>query len=48
MTYEEYQELSSRINYHMDLYYNQNRNEISDYEYDQLMQQLNWLFLMLY
>ena len=40
MTYEEYQELSSRINYHMDLYYNQNRNEISDYEYDQLMQQL--------
>ena len=40
MTYEEYQELSSKINYHMDLYYNQNRNEISDYEYDQLMQQL--------
>ncbi|MBQ1844027.1 MAG: NAD-dependent DNA ligase LigA [Lachnospiraceae bacterium] len=40
MTYEEYQELSSRINYHMDLYYNQNRNEISDYEYDRLMQQL--------
>ena len=40
MTYEEYQELSSRINYHMDLYYNQNRNEISDYEYDQMMQQL--------
>lgn len=40
MTYEEYRALSSKINYHMDLYYNQNRNEISDYEYDQLMQQL--------
>lgn len=40
MTYEEYSRLCDTINYHMDLYYNQNTNEISDYEYDQLMQQL--------
>lgn len=40
MTFETYQELIDQINYHMDLYYNQDKTEISDYEYDQLMQQL--------
>lgn len=37
MTYEEYKELCSTIDYHMDRYYNQDLPEISDYEYDQLM-----------
>lgn len=36
----EYDELISTINYHMDLYYNQDSSEISDYEYDQLMLKL--------
>lgn len=40
MTFETYQELLNQINHHMDLYYNQDQTEISDYEYDQLMQQL--------
>lgn len=40
MNYEDYKALCEKINYHMDLYYNKNTNEISDYEYDQLMQQL--------
>ena len=40
MTFETYQELIDQINYHMDLYYNQDKTEISDYEYDRLMQQL--------
>ena len=40
MTKQEYLDLQETMNYHMDLYYNQNRSEISDYEYDQLMQQL--------
>lgn len=40
MNYENYKALCIKINYHMDLYYNKNTNEISDYEYDQLMQQL--------
>lgn len=40
MTYEEYLQLIEKINYHMDRYYNQDEPEISDYEYDQLMQQL--------
>ena len=33
----EYDALVKEINHHMDLYYNQNEPEISDYEYDQLM-----------
>ena len=37
MTYEEYQALKQKIDYHMDRYYNQDAPEISDYEYDQLM-----------
>ncbi|MBR6940978.1 MAG: NAD-dependent DNA ligase LigA [Clostridia bacterium] len=36
----EYRNLIKTINYHMDLYYNQDKSEISDYEYDNLMQQL--------
>lgn len=40
MTYEEYQKLKETINYHMDRYYNQDSPVISDYAYDQLMQQL--------
>ena len=35
-----YEELSKTIKHHMDLYYNQDAPEISDYEYDQLMQRL--------
>ncbi len=37
MTFEEYQALKQKIDYHMDRYYNQDAPEISDYEYDQLM-----------
>ena len=37
---KKYKELSDTIRYHMDRYYNQDAPEISDYEYDQLMQQL--------
>lgn len=37
MNFNEYQELISIINHHMDLYYNNDVSEISDYEYDQLM-----------
>ena len=40
MTKQEYNKLIDLINYHMDRYYNQDNPEISDYEYDQLMQQL--------
>ena len=40
MLLEEYQRLVDTIDYHMDRYYNQNEAEISDYEYDQLMQKL--------
>ncbi|MDY6352165.1 MAG: NAD-dependent DNA ligase LigA [Lachnospiraceae bacterium] len=40
MNYQDYQALCDKISYHMDLYYNKDRNEISDYEYDQLMQSL--------
>ena len=32
--------LKQQIAYHSDLYYNQNRTEISDYEYDMLMQEI--------
>lgn len=35
-----YEELKKTIDHHMDLYYNQDTNEISDYEYDQLMLEL--------
>ena len=37
---KEYEELVKTIKHHMDLYYNQDTPEISDYEYDQLMQRL--------
>ena len=37
---KEYDELVKTIKHHMDLYYNQDEPEISDYEYDQLMQRL--------
>ncbi len=37
---KEYQELIKTIKYHMDLYYNEDTPEISDFEYDQLMQRL--------
>lgn len=40
MTFEQYKELCSNIDYHMDRYYNNDEPEISDYEYDQLMIQL--------
>jgi DNA ligase (NAD+) len=37
---QEYTDLVKTIRHHMDLYYNENEPEISDYEYDQLMQRL--------
>ncbi|WP_024864810.1 NAD-dependent DNA ligase LigA [Butyrivibrio sp. FCS014] len=37
---KEYESLCKEIRHHMDLYYNQDEPEISDYEYDQLMQRL--------
>ena len=40
MTKIEYAKLVTCINHHMELYYNQDEPEISDYEYDQLMLQL--------
>jgi len=40
MTKQEYDVLVATINYHMELYYNQDAPEISDFEYDQLMQKL--------
>ena len=40
MTREEYLKLRETIEYHMDLYYNQDTPSISDFEYDQMMQQL--------
>ena len=40
MTQLEYQALRNTIEYHMDRYYNEDAPEISDFEYDQLMQQL--------
>ncbi len=40
MLLEEYKKLIDEIDYHMDRYYNQNEPEISDFEYDQLMQKL--------
>ncbi len=40
---KEYDELVATIKHHMDLYYNQDEPEISDYEYDQLMIRLKGL-----
>ncbi len=40
---KEYDALVANIRHHMDLYYNQDTPEISDYEYDQLMQKLKSL-----
>ncbi len=37
---EYYEELKNRIRHHMDLYYNQDEPEISDFEYDSLMTEL--------
>ncbi|MBQ7283399.1 MAG: NAD-dependent DNA ligase LigA, partial [Oscillospiraceae bacterium] len=37
---EKLNSLKQLVAYHSDLYYNQNRTEISDYEYDMLMQQI--------
>lgn len=38
--YEEYKALKSQIEYHMNRYYNMDKPEISDFEYDKLMQSL--------
>lgn len=40
MNRADYDKLVNEINRHMDLYYNEDTNEIDDYEYDQLMSQL--------
>ena len=40
---EQIKELRDKINYHSDRYYNQDNPEISDYEFDMLMQQLKKL-----
>jgi DNA ligase (NAD+) len=37
---KEIQELTEQINYHNDLYYQKNKSEISDYEFDQLLEKL--------
>ncbi|MFM7850756.1 MAG: DNA ligase LigA-related protein, partial [Flammeovirgaceae bacterium] len=37
---EKVQKLTEQINYHNNLYYQQSKSEISDYEFDQLLQQL--------
>ena len=37
---EKLNSLKQQVSYHSDLYYNQNRTEISDYEYDMLMQEI--------
>lgn len=34
------QELSEKINYHNDLYYQKDKSEITDYEFDQLLEKL--------
>lgn len=39
----EIEQLIQQINYHNDLYYQQNRSEISDYEFDQLLSRLQKL-----
>lgn len=40
MTYESYKELVSKIQKYNDAYYKEHRSEISDYEFDMLMRQL--------
>lgn len=40
MNFDAYNELKKTILHHMDLYYNRNEPEITDYEYDQLIQRL--------
>lgn len=40
MTRNEYEQLKAEIDHHMNLYYNLDEPEISDYEYDQLMLKL--------
>lgn len=40
---ERYLELKSKIEYYANIYYNENRNEISDFEYDMLMLELKEL-----
>ena len=40
MNLQEYTDLKKTIDYHMNRYYNEDAPEISDFEYDQLMQQL--------
>lgn len=40
MTREEYDALKKKIEYHMNLYYNEDAPEIPDYEYDKLMQEI--------
>lgn len=37
---KEIEELTAKINYHNELYYQQHRTEISDYEFDQLLERL--------
>ena len=39
-TIQEYQELRKQIEYHSNRYYNMDAPEITDYEYDMLMQRL--------
>ena len=40
MTREQYEQLKTTIDEHMDRYYNQDAPTISDFEYDRLMQEL--------
>lgn len=40
MTFAEYTQLVKTIDHHMELYYNEDTPEISDFEYDALMRQL--------
>ncbi len=40
MNHDEYLQLTKKIDYHMDRYYNLDSPEISDYEYDQMMIEL--------
>ena len=41
-------ELVKLLNYHSQLYYVEDRNEITDYEYDMLQQELKWLMLRIF
>ena len=40
MTYENYKDLVSKIQKYNDAYYKEHKSEISDYEFDMLMRQL--------